>query len=400
MSIANPLEQRLYLPNLLNWKGSWNNATQYYKNDLAVDPNNGGTYICISNTSLDQEPISNTSWFEFFPHVTSVDGIASGNSGIGLSPPATNPTITNTGVRAITSANGIGSASIGQVVEVFNLGLLGCINGVGISGERLPNGTLTLSNVGVVGSALIGFGNVGTPQNIQLTNLGIQQITAGTGIALTVDASNNYTLSNTGVETIGLGFGLNNINTNQNPVLTATPGAPYLDVMGALSVSVPNPIPGVYPATPGLRGYIPVVLPPSSQLEYQILNGNANPSPYWLIDLTGIWIEASATNGPPIPYVQVGLRDNVSPGGPYEFFGTGIPNYTSGFNGHFIPDYSFLGYTSRTNLGWLVMNPNDIRSAGLKTITDISIINPNSDAMTINGVPDIIQMRYYPNVKF
>jgi len=43
MSITNPLDQLQYLPNLLNWKGTWNNATQYYKNDLAVDSSNQGT---------------------------------------------------------------------------------------------------------------------------------------------------------------------------------------------------------------------------------------------------------------------------------------------------------------------------------------------------------------------
>jgi hypothetical protein len=396
MSLTNPLEQREFLPDLLNWRGLWTNNIQYYKNDIAIDGNNLGTYICISNTSRSQQPISSSDWFEFFPHRTAVDGIGAG-AGIGLLPPTLSPTIVNTGIRSITSSNGIGSATIGQVTEVFNLGLLGCINGVGISGE-LSNGTLTLSNVGVVGSALIGFGNVGTPQNIQLSNLGIRQITAGTGIAVSVDASNNYTLSNVGVESLGLGRGLNNIGTTQDPVLTATPDAPYLDILAVAGPCAPNPIPGLYPTTPGARGLIPVVLPPNSQLEFQLRNGNANPKPYWLMDLTGIWMDFTTPAGPPIPYVQVGVQDSVTPGGPYTFFGTGTPNYASGFNGHFTFDNTFAGWEGRTNLGWLFMNPNDIRSAGLKTITDIIIVNPVSGAMTINGIPDVVQMRYYPNV--
>lgn len=394
---VNPLDQRQYLPNLLNWKGTWNNATQYYKNDLAVDSSNQATYICISNTSVDQQPISSTAWFEFFPHATSVDGIASGNSGIGLSPPATNPTITNTGVRAITSANGIGHATIGQVVEVFNTGLLGCINGVGISGE-LSNGTLTLSNVGVVGSALIGFGNVGTSQNIQLTNTGIRQIiSGGGGLSVSVDASNNYTLTNTGVNRISLGSELVNNGDPQDVVLAAYPGAPYLDVMSITGPCVPNPIPGVFPATPGLRGYIPVVLPPNSKLENQLAVGTNDPNPYWLMDLTGVWIEVSTPAGPPVAYIIVGLRDNVSPGGPYEYIGVAF-DYLRGYNGHYTPDYTFLSLTARTNLGWIYMNPNDIRARGLKVITDIVIVNPTSGNLNFGGTPDVVQMRYYPNV--
>lgn len=395
MSIP-PSEQRAVLPTLLNWKDTWNNATQYYKNDVVVDPTNQGTYLCISNTSYEQQPISNNEWFEFFPHRVAIDGFQSGNSGIGLSPPANNPTITNTGVRTITSANGIGHATIGQVTQVFNLGLLGCINGVGISGE-LSNGLLTLSNAGVVGSALIGFGNTGTAQNIQLTNLGVRSIGAGTGIAVAVDASNNYTLTNTGVNSIGLGRGLNNTNTTQDPILTATPDAPYLDVMVTTGFPSPNPIPGVYPTTPGLRGYIPVNLLPNSVLENQLLNGTADPNPYWLIDLTSIWFDFTTPSGPPIPYVIVGLRDNVSPGAPHEFFGGGF-DYTNGYNGHYIFDNTFTGLVGRVNLGFLFMNPNAIRSAGLKVITDIAIINPVSGDMTFSAVPDVIQMRYYPNV--
>ena len=327
-----------------------------------------------------------------------MDGIGAG-AGIGLTPPATNPTITNTGIRSITSANGIGHASIGQVVSVFNTGLLGCINGVGISGE-LVNGTLTLSNVGVVGSALIGFGNVGTSQNIQLTNTGIQQITAGTGIAVSVDASNNYTLTNTGVNRISLGSELVNNGDLQNQIIAAYPGAPYLDVMGIVGACAPNPIPGVYPVTPALRGLIPVILPPNSKLENQLAVGTNDPSPYWVMDLTGMWIDTTSPAGPPLPYVQVGLQDSISPGGPYTFFGTGTPNYASGFNGHFVVDADILGTDTRTNLGLLFMNPNDMRARGLKVITDIVILNPNSGAMTINGIPDVVQMRYYPNVLF
>lgn len=390
-----PLDQLGILPNLLNWKGVWNNAIQYYKNDLAVDPYNLAAYICISNTSLGQQPVLNNEWFEFFPHRTAVDGVGAG-VGIGLTGGVLNPIVTNIGIRSFAGANGIGTATIGQVSQIFNLGLQGMIADAGIS-SQLTSGTLTIRNEGVVGAVLSGFGNTGTPQNIQLSNAGITQITAGAGIALTVDASNNYTLSNTYLERMVLGAGLFNIGTPQNQQLVAIPEAPYLDVLSVTGAPTPNIIPF------GTVGVIPVTLLPNSRMEYQLQNGIADASPYWLMDLNGVWINLSSVVEPTTT-VSVGVRDSTTPGGPYDYYGSGI----SGVNGKtaysLIPSPSPAVYEGITSLGYIFMNPNDIRSAGLKLITDI-LIRPNAPAsppgdMTVTGVADVIQMGYYPNVRF
>jgi hypothetical protein len=392
----NPLEQRVLLPTLLNWKGAWNNVEQYYKNDVAIDPSNQGTYLCISNTSLDQQPISNTEWFEFFPHRIAIDGIASGNAGIGLLPPATNPTIVNTGVRAITSANGIGSATIGQVTEVFNLGLRGIIDDVGISSE-FSNGTLTILNNGVLFTSLLGFGNTGTPQAIQLSNQGILQITAGAGIGVSVDASNNYTLSNTYVTSIGLGAGLFNVGDAQDQEIVAIPEAPYLDVLSVTGFASPNPIPF------GSSGLIPVSLLPNSRLESQLQNGSSDANPYWLMDLNGIYINLTSLIDPNAT-VSVGVYDGTTPGGPYSYLGNGINGVNGKTASSLIPFSSPPLYEGITSLGYIFMNPNGIRSAGLKTITHI-LIRPNvpsspPGSLVVTSIADVIQMGFYPNVAF
>jgi len=403
MSLTNPLEQLAVLPNLMNYKGAWNNAVQYYKNDLVVDSNNGATYILTGAvTDLGgNDPISNSAWFELMPHVTSVDGFSAGN-GIGLTPPATNPTITNTGVRTFAAANGCGAAVIGQVAELFNTGLLGMVSGTGISHE-LSNGTLTILNNGVVGAIRVGLGNTGTPQQLQLTNLGVNSIGAGDPfIAVSLpDPSGNVSIANQGLLSLSSGNGviINGAYTRQ---VSAFPSAPVLDVLSVLGTMVPNPVVWA-DVVPRPFGLIPVDLDPNSFLAYQLTNGSADPNPTWVFDLTGLWIEmvsGSAGIFGPFADVPVALVDDVTSGGPHTYFGS--TGAGGGLNGNlcFEPNNIF-----QANLGRVIAKLSDLRSDGLQTISKLRVINTLAPSGASPSSPLFIrvisygpiQLHYYPN---
>lgn len=397
--VTNALDQLAYFPNLMNYKGNWNNAVQYFKNDIVVDSNNGASYILVGSTSLldGGDPISNSAWFELMPHVTSVDGIAAGN-GIGLTPPATNPTITNTGVRTLTATNGLGAATIGQVSQLFNLGLLGMIDGVGISSE-LSNGTLTILNDGLVGLVRVGFGNTGTSQNIQLTNLGVNSITGSANITVATSGGSNI-ISNTGVLGATLGGGIINSGGGQDLILSANPSGPLLGVLEVTGTMSPNPVLSTASPAPSGTGLIPTSLDPNSFLAFQLRNGSADPNPTWVFDLTGLWIEfdQAPPTGLGIPSViNVGLVDDVTAGGPFEYYKINGDNGRAGANVF----QNFGQPSSQANLGRVIVRLADLQSASLRTISKLKIYNElggglaNYFVRVVSYAP--IQLHYFPN---
>lgn len=394
MSLLNPLERLAFLPNVMNWEGVWNNAQQYFKNDLAISPTNNATYVLFGRTTdRGVDPISNSAWFELFPHATGIHALQ-GSANIAVLPPSATPTVENDGIRSIVANTGLSALfPLPNEVLVFNTGILGFGNvnhpGDGITWDSSTN---TLLNNGLVGTIRLGVGNTGTPQNQVLTNLGVVGLTGSPNISVVVDASQNATITNTGVRLLSAADSRVVITNSRNdPVVNARVGGQVTSVLNVLGDMSPNPLPpGVFP-TP-TSALLPVSLPVGSLLEQQLLAGTTDPNPYWWFDFADCWFDFGVIH--PLTGIPIGVQDTTTAGGPYTYFpGTTL----NGTGGSEVFQNPLWGFNSACGAGWLFASLNDMRGRNIKTINNIVINNPLGEPIRLASRPSVVQLRYYPN---
>jgi len=372
----------------MNWRGEWNNASQYYKNDVALSPTNNASYLlfgAIADRGVD--PVSNADWFQVFPHTTGLEGLTAGN-GISIAPvpSANNPTISNSGVQSITANTGLSWSS----PTLTNTGVLGIVaNPSSISGLSWDASSSTLLNTGLLSALRVGITNTGTTQNQVWSNAGISGLNAGANISVSVDSSGTATIGNTGVLNIVAG---SNIVRGGGAGGTTTLSLKNIDVNTLLSPTAgmsPNPVAGfplpLPPVSTG-AGFVPVSLPVGNSLIPMLTNPPPDPNPTWVFDFTGWWVSSSNVLGITLGIIM-GLRDASSSGGPYDYLADYNVLMRSGLAG---------GISATANGGLVVAPLHDLRSAGLKTITDVFIYNQTGFPLTLHSWSPVLAT-YYPN---
>jgi hypothetical protein len=387
--LADPLTRLTFLPTAMNWRGEWNNAFQYFKNDVATSPTNNASYLLFGATAdRGVDPVSNADWFQVFPHTTGLEGLTAGN-GISIAPvpSANNPTISNSGVRSLTANTGLSTFG-GQQPLVFNTGVLGIVaDPSSTSGLSWTPSTSTLLNAGLVSAFTLGITNSGTPQTQVWSNAGIIGLTAGTNISVSVDSSGTATIGNTGILALNAGANITRGGNTATPTITLN----NIDVNTLLSPTAgmtPNPIAGFplpLPPLPLGTGFVPVSLPVGNPLVPMLTNPPSDPNPTWVFDFGGWWVESPAVQGISLGLIM-GFRDNATAGGPY--------NYLSDYNVWMSEGFS--GQLARANGGLVVAPLHSLRSAGFKTITDVAILNQTGNPLTLQSWSPVLAT-YYAN---
>lgn len=384
--LTDPFTRLQVLPTAMAWRGVWNNADQYYKNDVVLSPTNNATYLLFgATTDRGSDPVSNADWFEVFPHTTGLEGLVAG-VGIQITPvpSANNPTITNTGVRTMTANTGL--AWNGITNTITNTGLLGIrTDPSSTTGLFWDASASTLYNAGVVSAFRIGINNTGTPQNQVWENAGIVALNGSANISVSNDPSGNATVGNTGIINIIAGSNIFKSGTPNNPSLSVR-GIDITTLLIPTGGMTPNPIAGVPAPNPFNKGYIPVSLAPTSILQQQLLNPPLDPNPTWVFDFTGWWVDYPQVQGISLG-LFVGFRDNITAGGPYEVF-----SYDNEYLNEPTPSGTIQGFA---NCGMVPISLHSFRSAGLQTITDVFILNQTGYALTLVSW-ESVKANYYP----
>jgi hypothetical protein len=327
---SNPLERLAEFPNMMNWRGTWLLSEQYLKNDVVVSPLNGSSYILIETSILNgADPSVNPEWDELAPAATGISQISAG-AGITV----TNPlgpivTVINDGVITLINGNGISIDNTDpQNPVISSTALTGVTPGLGIGISGLATNP-TITNTGVRTLA-VGAGLTSNldPNNPSIGTTAVLSISQGNGISVT--GGQTCTITNTGVVTVNSsGVGITVDNTNpQQPVLTNT-GVLSIIAGDNISVSVGvNPIVSALVSqltqisiTPaaidpvGPAGVISFILfpIPASIFDSYILSGAPDPFGTFMIDLTAINMFMSAgTDVVAGDKVSIYLTDNVT----------------------------------------------------------------------------------------
>jgi len=255
-TLSNPLDRLSILPNTVNWRGTWEDTTQYYLNDIVVSPITLSSYILteVQGVYGGLDPSLNPVWTEFSGAATGVqsvtalldsgiivtgttnvtvvnDGVVSIGQGAGISVTGDphNPVITNTGITSVVQGSGIAVSPIlplnGGLI-ISNTGVLNVRGGAGINvNPALSQQNPTITNTGVL-SVIPGNAGIGVSAatgNITLTNEGVLSVTAApnTGISITPTIGTGaITVANTGVLSVTGGTGVSSTG-GQNPTLSA-----------------------------------------------------------------------------------------------------------------------------------------------------------------------------------
>lgn len=317
-SLDNPLERLQVLPDAMNWRGVWNNTTQYYRNDVVLSPIDTATYIALNVSTLGGADPSLTpaDWQILASATTGVIGITAG-PGIAIGGTPTLPVISNTGVLTATAGPGITNTNTATNPQFENTGVLSLsVATPGLSSTGGNNPTITNTGVLSVVSGGLGVQVTGTniPTIINTGVLGLNVVAPG----LSSTGGNNPTITNTGVNTIvaGAGISVSGPPTTPTIALTATSSPPILSLITGTS------IPGAGSIPTGTTGSTFFTLSPTSQLALDLLNGVGDPNGTWVLDLTGftfyVYAPAGGTNT-----ITLAIEDVTTVGGPYTY--TGIP---------------------------------------------------------------------------
>ena len=394
----NPLERLSVLPNVINWKGEWVTGTQYYMNDVVVEPVSTTTYILTGATAIFSEttPSSDPLWTVFSGTADGVTSIQEG-AGISITGSTTNPTISNTGVLEILP--GININIEGTTNPIISCSAIQEIisGNSGISIFGLPNPII--SNTGVrtitVGAGLSSSGG----PNPSLVNTGVISIDQGEGIE--VLGLPNPIVSNTGVLQIIAGDNVTVSPPNGKGNVTVNANVPQLTVVlnlgnipGATMTTTPYPVPAaVIPPgtpTPGLAQFLvwPTVSLADGIFKTFLANGTPDTNGIFLIDMTSYSLVFTGTgdiSGNLPLAIQFQFIDQTTAGGPFSYltssFVANVPNGTFPFP---------------FNLGQLYFDVSAARTAGLRTVDTMNIINnfTSTIQLTTGSAPYAV---YYPN---
>ena len=378
-SLANPLERLQVLPDVMNWRGLWNNTTQFFQNDVVLSPITTAPYLCVRLALLggSDPSIATADWTELAPATGGITGLSAGN-GISITGTPTIPQINNTGVLQVIAGTGITNVGTASQPELRNTGLTSLSVGTGLSssGGQTP----TLANTGVLSiTGGTGITISGPPQTPTVINSGILALTAGAGITITpTPSANQPTIANGGVLSITAGTGITISGSAQTPTISATataadPVATYIPLSSTF---------GTIPATN--TGTLTLALSPTSLLAQHLANGSPDPNGTWILDLTSFVFDNQPPTGGSMT-ITTGVEDNTTVGGPYTnngVSGTGTTNIASP------PAFA--------SLNKFYLNVADARTAGLRDL-NLFLVSNDTGGDIINTGAGLITATYYPN---
>lgn len=375
-ALSNPLERLTVLPDAMNWRGVWNNTTQYYRNDVVLSPADTAAYIALTVSALGGgDPSVNPDWTVLSPATAGVLGITAG-AGISIGGTPTLPVITNTGLLSATAGLGITNTGTTSDPIFENTGVLSLTVGTGLSstGGSAPTiaNTGVLSIVGGSGVTVVGS-NIPTIANTGVVSLNV--IAPG----LTSTGGQTPTIANTGVQSITGGTGI---------VVSGPPNAPTLTLTAAGASPVLSLITNVTPSGVIANGAtlgIGASPSPTSLLADHLLNGSPDPNGVWVLDLTGYTYYVAPPSGG-TNTITLSIRDAVTPGSPFIYpgvSGTGVVDV----------DPNRPLYLS---LGKFYLDVVACRALGFRVLTAVLVANDTGQQIFPTG-SGAIPAYYYPN---
>ena len=381
-SLANPLERLQVLPEVMNWRGLWNNTTQFYRNDVVLSPLTTAPYLLTRLALLGglDPSLVPANWTELSPTTGGITGLTAGN-GISITGTPTLPQINNTGVLQVVAGTGITNVGTAEQPELRNTGLTSLNVGTGLSstGGQTP----TLANTGVISittTAGSGITITGSPNAPTVVNSGILAVNAGSGISITsVPSANQPTIANTGVISITAGSGITISGPTQTPTISATASA--ADPL-ASAITVGGVFPSAIPA--GSTGSTAVIVSPTSQLALQLANGSPDPNGTWVLDITSYCFNLTAPSGGSMT-ITTGIEDTTTGGGPYTY--TGIAGTGTTYVG--TPPLYF-------SVNKIYIDVAAARATGLRVLDTLLVSNDTGGDLQNTSV-GLITATYFPN---
>jgi len=414
--LQSPLERLSVLPTTVNWRGAWDPTEIYFKNDIAVSPLNGSSYILTGTISVTNatDPSLSALWTEFSSLSTgiqSVAGLAPGitvdntnplqpiiiNSGVlGVLGGAgainvdntdpQNPVINSTAITNLGQGTGILIGGTASVPVINNTGVLQVLAGGGIA-VSAPTGNVTVSNNGII-SLIAGAGiTVDTtvdPRNPTISNAGVASLAVQTP-GLSSTGGLNPTIANTGVLTVApADSSIIITGTPQNPILQSD--TPIISLFSATTNYSGQP-----PIASGTTGTLPLFGVPGNLFSTYMLNGAPNPNGVFMIDMTTISYMFNLVPGSPTvtsSAYSISFEDSVTVGGPYFYTsGTFPSNYWLSL-GQSYPITAFLGQ--------VYLEVAAARATGMRAVNVIRVTNGTNAPMVLTSSGGVFAV-YYPN---
>jgi hypothetical protein len=415
--LQNPFERLSVLPTTINWRGAWVETEVYFKNDVAVSPINGSSYILTGTVSVSagEDPSFSVVWTEFSGLSTGIQSVAGVAPGIDVDNTIPlQPVIINTGVLTVIGGGGainvdntdpqnpvVNSTAISNLAQgtgisiggtitvpvINNAGVLQVLPGNGIT-VTAPTGNVTVTNNGVI-SLVAGTGiDIDTtidPRNPTINNTGVASLVVQTP-GLSSTGGLNPTIANTGVLTVApADSSIIITGTAQNPILQSD--TPIISLLSA-STNYSGLVP---PIQPGTTGNVSLFGVPGNLLSTYMLNGAPNPNGVFMLDLTTISFMFNVAAGnvtvTSSPY-SISFADNITAGGPYFYTSATFPaNYWLSLGQNY-PITAFLGQ--------VYLDVAAARTAGLRVLTAIRVTNGTNAPMVLTSSGGMFAV-YYPN---
>jgi len=363
-SLDTPFERLALLPTTMNWLGTWEANTLYFKNSVVISPVDGAIYILVGATSVvdDVDPSASLLWDTVTPTTASGVNTVTGSDYIDVdNTDPQNPIVSNTGVLLIRAQNGLQVQGTTKNPLFVNTGVLFVREGLGID--------ITDDIV---------------------SNTGVISIEPGADISVTGDPF-NPTVANTGVNSIVPGF---NVTVSELPTERAGT-APFISVKSPMLTRFlnPNDVPDIDPIP--YLGYAKIPVPNGSNpnsILFKYINGTPpDPTGGFLLDFGGWTYDLQ----PPLVF---GLPTSSSHEANFYLYDS-TTNKTSSY---FYSAYSVIGASSPfyINIQPMFFEIQRLKDDGLTQITHFLV--RNNFVSNGGGLQLILQSRtgtfatYYP----
>lgn len=331
LDLSTPLNRLNALPTAVNWRSEvWSPTTVYYRNDIVISPITGGSYINITPSTTIRgggDPSTNPSaWYVFGQGTAGVQEIR-GSEYITVGPTST-PEITNNGVCEVAIGQNINNLGTQTDPILEDLGITSVLPtpGISVTGN-------TVANTGVVyvneGPGIIVTGD----SDIILSHSGVASLTQAPTPGLTVGPGSTPVISNTGLLSVTVSTGVTNSGTPQEPdltnggvidisgnnsiLITEFPNVklstthPSISLIGTLVNAVMTP--SVVSAPGSLFGRIPVTQIPGSLWATSIATQQPYSTGTFTIHLTlGTFIQASSPGFSAFGSTFVTIYDSIN----------------------------------------------------------------------------------------
>lgn len=412
--LQNPFQRLAALPTVVNWRGTWLITQTYFLNDVVISPFNAASYILTGQTSVTGglDPSLSTLYQEISPLSTGITGIQQG-TGILITGPANNPTITNNGVQTLVGDGVtivVDNTNPNQPsISSNSITILQHGTGISIDNSNPQIPVVTNSGVRQILAADVSV-NVSNPTGVvSISANGLLGLTQGPGIVIDTTSAQNPTISNSGVISLAVGNGLSttggvNPSIANTGVLTVAAADTSIIVSGTaqnvilrtsapvltriFNVSLP-PVSDFSPISPGFPLIMQGASPPLPNIFTDYLaNGAPDAQGIFMIDLNGLSLIFQAAGAPSVVQniYTVAFYDSVLS---LEYQSATILNQS----------YLTLGqaFPITTLQGSVYFNVADARTVGLRQLTSIRIYNNTNGAMLVQSIIPIINGTYYSN---